>query len=63
MRHYRHLEEIPQTEFNWAESMMSRHLPKRAFSHPLTANIILAMQTILAKGFTTASAIKKYWSF
>lgn len=60
---YSHLENVVQTEYDWASNLMVKSLPDRAFKNPLTSNIIMSMQLILVKGFKTADSIRSYFRF
>ena len=63
MKRYQHLENIVQVQYDWKQNMFKKCLPERAFYNQLTANILLSMQTILVKGFSTADLIKSYFKF
>ena len=58
---YRHLFNVKQIDYDWQSNMMRKALPARAFYNDLTSNVILSMQAILVKGFSTVDIIRTYF--
>ena len=60
---YSHLNNIPNTKFDYANKMFEQNLPSRAFANTFTAGFLKSVQKILVQGIDKLQTIKRYKRF